>query len=332
MRLLSISADPKILQEGSAVQARQLEHARGVEELHIIVFTDRTGIEHSLAPNCFVYPTRSRSRLMRPFDAIRLGRFIIERRRITDIMCQDPFFTGMAGVSLRKQFGRRLEIQVHTDIGSPHFAYSIANRIRKAMGLSFLPKADHIRVVSERIKTYLVEKAGITADKIEVRPIAVDTDAVKNAIVTPATDLHVKYPQFDRIILMASRLTREKNIGLALEAMPTILERKPKTGLVIVGEGPLEGRLARDARALGISDSVIFGSWADKPALYSYYKTCEAFLVTSLFEGYGMTLVEAAAAGARIISTDVGVAREVGARIIAWDVGDVARAIENLLL
>ena len=78
-------------------------------------------------------------------------------------------------------------------------------------------------------------------------------------------------------------------------------------------------------------NNVIFEKWIDRETLFSYYKTVDLFLVTSLYEGYGMTLVEAQAAGCPIISTDVGVAREVGARIIDHDSLSVAKTVIQLL-
>lgn len=337
MKLLSISTDRKIFEEGSAVRARQVEYAKSYEEMHIVVFTPRisggmNGVheyrEISISPNCFVYPTRSRAKFMYSLDAARLGKFIAAKRGITHITCQDSSLTANAGFSVKKAISRMtgktlpLEIQVHADIGSPNFAFDLTNKIRKAMALSYLPKADTIRVVSERIKSYLVSTVGIVAEKISVRPIAVDVAAIKNAPVLPDGDLHKKYPQFDRIVLMASRLTKEKNIQLAIAAWDKVLAKYPKAGLIIVGDGPLKPTQTAN---------IIVETGVDLKKLYSYYKTADLFLNTSLFEGYGMTLVEAQAAGVKTISTDVGIAREVGAKIVDWDSESVATGIINSL-
>ena len=45
----------------------------------------------------------------------------------------------------------------------------------------------------------------------------------------------------------------------------------------------------------------------------SYYKTADVFFQTSLYEGYGLSAVEANVAGCPVVSTDVGVASELGA-------------------
>ncbi len=330
-RLLSIGTDRLLFEEGSAVRARIAGYAKDWDEMHIIVAADASYRETAIAPNVYIYPTRSKIKALYPFDAMRLGRFIIEARKITNITCQDPFLTAFAATALSKRPGVPLEIQVHTDIGSPNFTYTLANRIRKALALSYLPKAATIRVVAEKTKRYLVEKLGIAESKITVRPIAVDTEAIKSAPVIQGADLRVKYPQFSKIALMASRITPEKNISLAIEAWPEVLKHVPEAGLIIVGTGECESHLAKLVSRLDLGDSVRFESWADKPTLASYYKTADVFLVTSLFEGYGMTLVEAQAAGCPVVSTDVGVAGETRACIVQYDKIDVARNIVKIL-
>jgi glycosyltransferase involved in cell wall biosynthesis len=346
-RLLSISTDRKVFEEGSAVRVRQIGYAKDWDEVDIVVLSGRGLKEQVVAPNLFIYPTSSFFKFFRHLGAVRLGRFIIEKRGITDITCQDPFFTAMAGVSLKKETvaaGRdvRLEIQLHTDIGSPNYVRTFGNKARKALALSYLPKADSVRVVSERIKKYLVETLGISVSKITVRPIVVDTDKIKNAPVMAGADLHKKYPQFEKIVLMASRLEPEKDIESAIRAWsevvntPAAAPKLPKAGLVIVGTGSCEAKLKKLAAKLDLDASVVFEKWADQATLFSYYKTADLFLNTSLFEGYGMTLVEAHAAGCPIVSTDVGVAPEVGAKIVGGPdkkafIQAIAQAITDML-
>jgi glycosyltransferase involved in cell wall biosynthesis len=331
-RLLMISTDRKIFEEGSAVRARQMENAKGWEEMHIIIFDKVKGqrskvkseaqgaLETVLAPNCWAYSTGSWTKWMYPFDAMRLGRFFIEKRGVTDITCQDPFLTAMAGVALKKQFPQvNLEMQVHTDIGSPHFTYTIGNKVRKSLALSYLPKADRVRVVSNKIKDFLIEKIGVDASRVEVRPIFVDTEKIRTAPIIPGANLREKYLQFDKIVLVASRLEKEKNVGLAIEAWAKVIEKVSGAGLVIVGSGSEKSRLIALTSRLNLTNSIVFENWADQATLHSYYKTADLFLNTSLFEGYGMTLVESSAAGCRVVSTDVGVAQEVGATIVPFN-------------
>ncbi len=326
-----ISTDRLIFDEKSSVRLRQIEYAKKWGRVDIVVFTlkkDSFPKELSISENCTVHGTDSVSKFAYPFKAISLGSEIIKDNSITDITCQDPFLTAMAGVSLKKKFKIPLEIQIHGDIGSPYFARTIGNKVRISLAKKYLPEADKIRVVSGRVKDYVDELlAGNQSTKpiIEVKPIAVDKTAIKNAPVL--VDLRRKYRQFDRIVLMASRLEGEKNIDLAIEAWSLVNRSFPNAGLVIVSSGGAENDLKRLVVSNGLAKSVIFEKWANRETLYSYYKTADLFLNSSLYEGYGMTLVEAEAAGAKIVSTDVGVAREIGAIIAEHDKKDLAQKV-----
>src|SRR3989344_7049501 len=287
MKLLMISTDRKIFEEGSSVRERMKNYASYLDELHIIIFSSAEFDDQTISNNCFVYSTKSKTKWLYPFDAIRIGKSIISDKNINNITCQDPFLTAVVGVSLKKHFSLPLEIQIHTDIGSPNFTYTFGNYIRKKMALRYLPKANHIRVVSQRIKKFLVEdsRLNIADSKVEVRSIYVDKNSIKNSPIV--TDLHKKFPNFQKIVLIASRFEPEKNIKLSIEAWKKVVQEIPSAGLVIVGSGSEELKLKRLVDSFGINRSVVFEPWQND--LSSYYKTTDLLLLTSFYEGYGMT-------------------------------------------
>ncbi|MBI2406264.1 MAG: glycosyltransferase [Candidatus Harrisonbacteria bacterium] len=143
--------------------------------------------------------------------------------------------------------------------------------------------ADGVRAVSERVRRTLVGEGDVAEEKITVLPIFVDVQQLRAAPV--AADLKKKYPQFSFIVLMASRLTREKNIGLAIAAMREVLKKYPHAGLVIVGEGPEKSKLELYAKRYTLNAHVVFEPWTN--ALAAYYKSADMLLIASNYEGYG---------------------------------------------
>lgn len=322
MKLLMISTDRTIFDKESAVAKRQIEYAKKYEEVHIVIFSNKEYKETTLGSNIFIYPTRSVSRWFYVFDALKLGRFIVEKRKIENVTCQDPFETGLVGAFIKNHEPVSLELQIHTDIGSPYFQnFNFLNKVRTLISKYTLPRADHVRVVSSRIKDYV--STYVEASRIEVRPIEVDVSGIRMAPVT--LDLRATYPQFSKIVLMVARLEKEKNIEMAIGAFKKVLDTAPKTGLVIVGSGREETSLKSLVTTLGIEKSVVFLGWQKDTA--TLYRTANVHLVTSWYEGYGLTLLEATTAGTKVVSTDVGIAREVGAEIVKFTIEEIAEGI-----
>lgn len=332
-----ISTDRSIFLEKSPVRARMLEHSKLYKELHVIVFSLKRFQRQELSEKCFLYSTNSFSKLGYVSGAFRAGKKIfkkIDKQVPVLISCQDPFETGLAGKCLaHSRKDSELLLQIHTDLFSPYFIdnrigfkNAVFNRIRVLLSKRTLPQADVIRVVSQKIADSLVEK-GIDAEKILVKPIDVNLTVLQQG--TPSFDLHEKYPQFKKVLLMVSRLETEKNIPMALEAVKIAQAQIPGLGVVIVGSGSCLPQLKKLAYSLKIEASVAFVGW--QTDLVPYYKGCDAFMLTSWFEGYGMVLKEAQTAGCKIVSTDVGIARDVGAHIAQHTAQGISEKIVEAL-
>ena len=313
MKVLMISSDRKIFDPDSPVRRRMMEYGAIFEQLHVIVFTKHSQ-GHTfteIAPNAWAYPTDSWMKLDYFHDAIRLAReqLVINGEFTPEVVsAQDPFETGLVGWLIARKFKRKLQLQVHTDFFDSFFlSQGSLNRVRRLLAGFLLPRAQCVRVVSERVKEYLEKHYSSLVGRIAVLPIHVDTEYYRDA--KPRVDLHKKYPQFSFILLMVSRLTPEKYYPFALEVFSKIHARYPRAGLIIVGSGPEERRIQQKARELRISNAVVLEGWQED--IVSYYKTANLLLHTSRFEGYGMVFVEAAASGLPMVASDVGVAASV---------------------
>ena len=307
MKILTISTDTTIFLTGSATRARMEEYARLFDEYHVIIYSPK-GFRREESKDLFLYPTNSSSFFFRPIDAVRIGSRIIRDRDIKLVSVQDPAESAVAGWLLKKRFGVWLHIQLHSDFFSPFFRKnSWKEFIRWLLARFFMPRGDAYRVVSQRIKNSLIGILGIPAFKISVLPIFVDGGDIGRRV--PAFSLNEKYPEFDFIILMVARLVREKNIELAIGALKELLKEFPRSGLVIVGDGPERNNLESRILNLELRNNVRFEGWQDDLALY--YKGADLYLLTSNFEGYGRSVVEAAWAGLPVVMTDVGIAGEI---------------------
>ncbi len=310
LKILMISSDKNILSPESAVSLRMKEYAALIGELHIVLLTKGKDnfIETKLTDNLWVYPTNSISRWFYPTDASKVGKRIVYEKNFVRgkslITTQDPFECGWIGLSIKNKWRIPLEVQLHTDPFSNQF-YGALNSIRKVLAKRVLKNADHFRVVTHTLAQKINEVYGVDATKISVLPIYVDKERITKGEL--AFDLHGKY-SWHFILLTVARLTPEKNLSFALEILKKIHTRFPLAGLVIVGSGPMEETLKKQAKKMGLDTRVAFEGWQEK--LYSYYQTSNAYLQTSKFEGYGLSLIEAGLSGLPIVTTPVGIAQE----------------------
>lgn len=240
-------------------------------------------------------------RIVPPFVPVSL--FSVSRGSYDVVTSPDPFETGIVAYVLSRRIGAALELQIHTDLWSPFYREeSWKNRIRMHLARWLIPRADCIRVVSSRIKRGIEDRLTprkSTRFSLSVLPVFPEISKGESG-----PDLHEKYPQFETIALVLSRLTREKNIPMILRAFAEALRKNPRSGLIVVGSGPEEAVLKRLAVTLGIAENVVFEGWASRPG--SYFASADLFLSASDYEGYGLTFLEAATAGCPILTTDVG--------------------------
>lgn len=315
-----ISTDKRIFDENSTVRQRMFDYGTITDSLHIIVLSRKLKDEGErknfrISDKVFIYPTNSTSKFRYSSDAKKIASRL---ENIDLVTSQDPYETGWIAWRIVKKIKAKLELQIHTDIFNPYFIkHSWSNRVRSRIARFLLPKADHIRAVSKRIKLSLPNKL---QEKTTILPIFVSPTFIQFA--EPDFDLKQKYLQFKFIMIMLSRLEKEKNVSMAIEALAKIVEVFPKTGLIIVGEGSLKKSLKRQTRKLGLKKNVIFEKWTNNPI--AYYKTADLFLGTSDYEGYGMSLIEAIFSHCPILTTKVGIVGEVLSSNNAFlcDVGD----------
>jgi glycosyltransferase involved in cell wall biosynthesis len=102
-------------------------------------------------------------------------------------------------------------------------------------------------------------------------------------------------------VLSVGRLTGQKNHELLLRAFQRSTFRRASV-LTILGEGPEREALTRLAVDLGIADRVHLPGFVSEPV--RYFAEADLFVHSADFEGFGNVLVEALAAGVRVVSTD----------------------------
>lgn len=335
-KVLVIGTDRTLFNSDSPANKRIAEYGSLVGELHIVVFSlKKLGFEaRKIASNVWIYPTNSNSRFSYTSDAKKISKKLIYERKfvrgLSVITSQDPFETGLVGLRLKRKFKLPLLVQIHTDIFSPYFSKtSLLNRFRKMfIAPKVIRKADSFRVVSEQLKKKLSYYHSISPSVISVLPVFVD---VASKSTDASLNVHQKFPNWNPIILVVSRLAKEKNVSGAFRVFAKILKKYNEAGMIVVGTGPEISNLESLAKRLGIHNNISFEGWQND--LTPYYRTSDIMLATSFFEGFGMSLLEAAAEGCPVVSSNAGIASELfSGESHSWvcEVGDIDCFVSSL--
>lgn len=108
---------------------------------------------------------------------------------------------------------------------------------------------------------------------------------------------------------IAGRLASEKGHDLLLVSFKKLLSSHPHLCLKIAGDGPLRDDLEFKVKELGIEKQVLFMGY--QRDMVAFLREIDIFVLSSHYEGFGLVLVEAMAAGLPVVATDVGGVREV---------------------
>ncbi len=146
----------------------------------------------------------------------------------------------------------------------------------------------------------------LVAKKIRYVPIGIEPGHLH-----PRTDAwefvrsHVTVPpaaaDWPRIVTIAE-LTRNKGLRYSIEALALLKTEGMDALYLIIGDGEERSRLEQLAEELGVRDRIIFAGFISEAA--SFLKAFDLFLLPSVKEGMPYVLLEAAAAGLPVVTTD----------------------------
>jgi glycosyltransferase involved in cell wall biosynthesis len=141
---------------------------------------------------------------------------------------------------------------------------------------------------------------GVAPEKIRTIPYAVeDTARVGGDGIRREIGIEPDAP----LVVTVGRLIEQKGHRYLLQAWPRVTAARPDARLLIVGEGPWRSRLAAEARGLGVEGTVTFTGWRrDVSAILAAATVC---VHPSLWEGFGLVLLEAMAAGVPVVASRV---------------------------
>jgi len=187
-------------------------------------------------------------------------------------------------------------------------------------------------VVSSKLEYSDALEFGIDKRKIHIIPMGIDCIAeVDRTRENETKELR---------LLFVGRIARVRRLELVLQAVQKLLI--PWKLTVVGGEAETAsvarsgymGELKNLCRSLEIEDRVHFAGFKNPEELRTYYQSSDVFVYASLYENFSQPLLEAAGAGLPLVTTEVGIAKEIaddgGALLAEGSPESLSACIESL--
>jgi glycosyltransferase involved in cell wall biosynthesis len=198
-------------------------------------------------------------------------------------------------------------------------------------------KAAAFIAVSNAVKADVVEHVGVPPQKVFAIHNGFDP-----AVFQPVRDtarlqeVRARYKLPEHFILWAGQIESRKNVARLLQAFARIKDRVPHH-LVMAGEQRWSTNTELSAmQELGIADRMCFPGWVNHGDLPAVYCLADLFAFPSLYEGFGIPLLEAMACGCPIVTANTCAPPEVtdGAAYLVdpLDVEDIAAGMHAVIV
>ncbi|MCB4790707.1 MAG: glycosyltransferase family 4 protein [Elusimicrobia bacterium] len=228
------------------------------------------------------------------------------------------------------------------DLGLHYYSKSISLHAKIHYYLSkyiHMKRAQRIIAISKDTKKDIVEIAGINPEKISVIYPGCDFKLFRKITDTELIEkTKVKYGISGKYIINTSSLSWfRKNLTGVLNAFADCVKKhKIEHKLVITGsKGNQFNKLETLIKELGIADKVVFSGYVETEDIPVLLSGSNVFVFPSLFEGFGLSLLEAMACGCAVVTSNTSAMPEVigdaGIMIDPANINEMSNAIYKLI-
>lgn len=268
------------------------------------------------------------------FEAVGRYNFLVaklvalkNRRAKYDLIHCHDWITFKAGADAAKRIGRPLIATVHSTEFDRTANLSPFEWIL-AVEAEGIRAATHVITVSNMTRQQLVSRFSADPGKISVIYNGIDLSKFRSRVKKE------KFGITDKVVLFHGRLSIQKGPDYFLKAARKVLEKEQGVRFIISGKGDLLPQLVNEAISLGIMDKVMFTGYIEEEKLPYLYAIADAYVLPSISEPFGLTVLEAMANGVpAIVSKSCGVSEIINhcLRVDFWDVDEMANKIIAVL-
>ncbi len=248
-----------------------------------------------------------------------------------DVIHAHDWLTCRAALRAKALSGKPLIVHIHSIESDRAGVERGGNPIVREIESISLLLADRVIAVSERTKQAIIREYHIPADKIDVVHNSISDDMlVPQSGENAYTYLSAMKRQGYSVVASVGRLTLQKGLPNLLRAFRHVVDRSPKTLLLMVGSGEQYYELLELAAELGLSQNVVFTEFQRGKNYRDAYSIADLFVMPSVSEPFGLTPLEAIGYGTpTLVSHQSGVTEILAncLKVDFWDVEEMANQI-----
>ena len=263
-------------------------------------------------------------------EALRYGRAggVLARSLSFDVIHAHDWMTVPAALLARRISGRPLVLHIHSleyDRSGENVNPEIREIERKGV-----EKADRIIAVSHRTKRMIVERYGVSEEKISVVHNAVSRQEGRQIYHSERRGA----PRDQKVVLYLGRITFQKGPDYFVEAAAHVIHIVPDVTFVMAGAGDMMGRMIERVGELGIGDRFHFTGFLQGEEIERIFSLSDLYVMPSVSEPFGISPLEAMMYDVPvIISRQSGVSEILkhALKVDFWNVREIAAKIIAVL-
>ncbi|QKE29654.1 glycosyltransferase, family 4 [Arcobacter acticola] len=151
------------------------------------------------------------------------------------------------------------------------------------------------KIENELISIYKMDKKQI----VTIYPPLLTDSIFKKSI----EDINDSFFDNSKILISVGRLVDEKGLDILIKSFSIFSTKYTKYKLAIIGSGPIENELKNLVKELKLEDKIKFFGHQINP--FKFIRKSEILIVSSRWEAFGFTIIEAMALGKQVVITDV---------------------------
>ena len=259
----------------------------------------------------------------------------LAKTRQFDIVHAHDWLTFRAALRLKERFGCPIILHVHS-VESDRAGDKPGNPLIHEIEDTALHLADRVIAVSEHTKKIIMRDYGLPPEAIEI----VHNSLNVNELVPLDSEnvyryLKVMKEKGYRVVTSVGRLTIQKGLPNLLDAIRKVVDKVPKTLVLIVGSGDQMYELMEKSAKLGIGANILFTDFQRGKNWRDAYAIGDLFVLPSITEPFGLTPLESIGYGTpALISKQSGVSEVLNnvLKVDYWDIDEMANQIASVLM